>query len=422
MLINKLTLATAILLFGLALTAVGTSLNYRAHATEPAAPKQGSANPGERSKPAAAAHEITPPPAAQSKVIEAAKDTASTDPSTLPVVETNSPPPPAEIQQIAAEPPQYHWGYSFSASPSGNLAFAYNPESKEIKTLRLNAAQADPIKVTTSVVRGICLVGLKLEGRKITRVAVFNPESGNWSPLDLDEPASGVVQPMAVGPAGIGYQVGRFLYLYSSKTSTWDRLELQTITNGQPIKVTLTELKGTGVVGLRLEGPKITRLAVFSMASGKWSTLDLDEPASGVVEPMAFGRGALAYQVGRFMYLYPSKTATWDRLDLKPITNGQPIQVTPVELKGTGVLGMRLKGPKITRVAVFSVESANWSTLDLDQPAGGVVEPIALGPGAVAYEVGRFLYVYHADTSKWDRLDVGADAANKPDAPATKGR
>jgi hypothetical protein len=302
------------------------------------------------------------------------------------------------------------------------VALAYSPETKTIKTFRLNATQDDPIKVTTAVVKGVCLVGLKLEGRKITRVAVFNPESGDWSPLELEEPASGVVQPMAFGRAGIGYQVGRFLYLYSSKTSTWDHLELQTITNGQSIKVTLTELKGTGVLGLRLEGPKITRVAVFDVALGKWSTLDLDEPASGVVQPMAFGRSALAYQVGRFMYLYPSKTSTWDRLDLQPITNGQPIEVTPMELKGTGVLGMRLKGSKLTRVAVFNVESAKWSTLDLDEPTSGVVEPIALGPGAVAYEVGRFLYVYHAETSTWDRLDIGAVAAEKASAPATKGR
>ena len=52
MLINKLKLATAMLLVALALAAGGTSLTYRAHATEPANPKKRSGNPRERSNPA----------------------------------------------------------------------------------------------------------------------------------------------------------------------------------------------------------------------------------------------------------------------------------------------------------------------------------------------------------------------------------
>jgi RNA polymerase sigma-70 factor (ECF subfamily) len=422
MLINKLTLSAGMLIFALALAAGGMSLTYRAYATEPANPKRGIENRLERSKAADAADEGTPPTAAQLNFTEATIENKPSAPNRLPGMETMSTSSLAEIPQVALEPPQYHWGYSFTASATGNMALAYNPETGEVKAVRLSATQADPIKVTTKVVKGICLVGLQLEGRKITRVAVFNPEPGKWSPLDLDEPASGVVQPRAFGRNGLGYQVGRFLYVYSSKTSTWDRLEIQAITKGQPIKVTLTELKGTGVVALRLEGQNITRVAAFNVESGKWSTLDLDEPASGVVEPMAFGRGALAYQVGRFMYLYPSKASTWDRLDLQPITNGQPIRVTPAELKGTGILAMCLEGPRIPRVAVFDLKSRTWSTLDLDEPASGVVQPMALGPGAAAYEVGQFLYVYHAETSKWDRLDARAIAEDKPAAPATKGQ
>ncbi len=300
------------------------------------------------------------------------------------------------------------------------MAFAYNPETREVKVVRLNATEGHPIKVTPKVVPGSCVVGLHLEGPKITRVAVFDIESGKWSPLDLDEPASGVVQPMALGHGALAYQVGRFFYMYPSKTSTWDRLELQAIAQGQPIKVTTTEFKGTWVVGLRLEGPKITRVAVYNIESGKWSPLDLDEPASGVVEPMPLGRGAVAYRVGRFLYVYHSKTSTWGRLELQAVTQGQPIKVTPRELKGAWVVGLRLEGPKITRVAVYNIESGKWSPLDLDEPASGVVEPMALGPGAAAYQVGRFVYVYRTKTSTWDRLDVSAD--DKQDAHATKGR
>jgi RNA polymerase sigma factor (sigma-70 family) len=317
MLINKLTLTTAMLLVALALAAGGTSLTYRAYATEPANPKKGSENPKERPNPAEAAKEDMPPPKDQPKFAEAAKEDIPKDPNRLAGVDTKSSSPPAETQQGVLQPAQFWFGgYSFTASPAGNVAFAYSPETREVKAVRLNAAEGRPIKVTPKMVKGTCVVGLHLEGPKITRVAVFDIESGKWSPLDLDEPASGVVQPMALGHGALAYPVGRSFYMYSSKTSTWDRLELQAIAQGQPIKVTPTEFKGTWVVGLRLEGPKITRVAVYNIESGKWSPLDLDEPASGVVEPIALGRGAVAYRVGRFFYMYSSKTSTWERLDV----------------------------------------------------------------------------------------------------------
>jgi hypothetical protein len=68
----------------------------------------------------------------------------------------------------------------------------------------------------------------------------------------------------------------------------------------------------------------------------------------------------------------------------------------------------------------FDIKSGKWSPLDLDEPASGVVEPMDLGHGAAAYQVGRLGYVYHSKTSTWDRLDVGAD--DKQDAHATQGQ
>ncbi len=47
--------------------------------------------------------------------------------------------------------------------------------------------------------------------------------------------------------------------------------------------------------------------------------------------------------------------------------------MTPRELKGAWVVGLRLEGPKITRVAVYNIESGKWAPLNLDQPASGVV-------------------------------------------------
>ena len=316
MLLNKLKLATAMLLVALALAAGGTSFAYRADGTEPASQEKDAEKPGERSKPAGAVQPVVPPAAARPKLAEAAKEDVPKDPNALNGADTKGSSPPSGARQRVLQPNQFYWGYSFTASPTGHVAFAYQGETGEVKAVRLNATEEHPIKVTPTVGPRSSVMGLCLEGPKITRVAVFNIESGKWSPLDLGEPASGVVQPIPLGPGALAYQVGRFVYLYRSKTSTWERLDLQAITQGQPIRVTPTELEGEWVVGLRLEGPKITRVAVYNLESGKWSPLDLDEPFSGVLQPIALGPGALAYQVGRFVYVYRTKTSAWDRLDV----------------------------------------------------------------------------------------------------------
>jgi RNA polymerase sigma factor (sigma-70 family) len=282
MFLSKLKLATTMLLAVLALAAGGASLIYPAHATPPADQK-GLQTPNERPQPAEAAKEDMPRP----------DD------------------PPRE--------PFYYGGFSFTASPTGNVALAYNPATREVKAVRLNATQGDPIKVTPKVVKGTCVVGLYLEGPKIARVAVFDINACKWSPLDLDEPGSGVVEPMALGRDVVAYRVGGFSYLYSAKAATWDRLALESIVKGNSIRLTLREVPHTGVLGMHFEGPNITRVGVFNLESGKWSFLDLDEPANGVVRPMALGPGAVAYQVGRLLYVYNAETSKWDRLDVDAI-------------------------------------------------------------------------------------------------------
>ena len=98
----------------------------------------------ERSNPAEAAKEDMPPPKDQPKFAEAAKEDIPKDPNRLTGVETKSSSPPAENQQGVLQPTHFYWGYSFTASPTGNVAFAYNPETREVKAVRLNATQGRP--------------------------------------------------------------------------------------------------------------------------------------------------------------------------------------------------------------------------------------------------------------------------------------
>ena len=134
MLLNKLTLITAILLVTLALAAGGTSLTFWAHATEPANQKKDAENLTERSNRA-----------------EAAKEDLPTDPNRLTGEDTKGSSEPAETQQGVLQPTKLYRGYSFTASPTGNVAFAYNLETQEVKAVRLNATEEHPIKVTPAV-------------------------------------------------------------------------------------------------------------------------------------------------------------------------------------------------------------------------------------------------------------------------------
>ena len=120
-------------------------------------------------------------------------------------------------------------GYIFTASPTGNKAIAYNPISREVKSVQLNATKDQPLRITPMTGSHVQLVALRLEGPKITRVAAFDLKSDRWVPLDLAEPVSGGALPVYVGHSGTAYDLGRHVYTFSLPKGTWDHLDLQAI-------------------------------------------------------------------------------------------------------------------------------------------------------------------------------------------------
>jgi hypothetical protein len=234
MLLNKLTLATAMLLVALALAAGGTSLTYRAHATEPANPKKDSEKPQEPSNPAEAVQKEIPPPKDQPKPAEAPKEDIRRpkDPERVTREETKPPSLLVQGRRGGQQAKAECGAYSITASRTGNAALVYNAETRVVKAVRLNATKEQPLSVTPVVIGSSSndqLVALGVQGSRITRVALFNLKSGKWTPLDLDQPVNGVVWPMSFGADTAAYEVGDFLYLFNPKTDAWDRLDLRTI-------------------------------------------------------------------------------------------------------------------------------------------------------------------------------------------------
>ena len=204
MLINKLKIVTAMLLVAFALGTAGSGLAYRAQATATTDQEEGSEEPN-----------------GQPKLVEAAKrgclatgPAAAEDGNAL----------------TGSQPTLRCGGYIFTASPTGSRAIAYNPVTREEKAVRLNATKEQPIKVKPIDSGEIGpVVALRLQGPRITRVAVFDLKSGNWLPLDLVKPIDGVVSPSNIDNDGVAYDLGRYLYTFSAKTGKWDCLDVQAI-------------------------------------------------------------------------------------------------------------------------------------------------------------------------------------------------
>ncbi len=120
-------------------------------------------------------------------------------------------------------------GYIFTASPTGSRAIAYDPKTREVKSVQLNATKEQPLKVTARTAQAVDLVALRLEGSNITRIAVFDLKADKWLPVDLDEPVSGDVGPEYVGHGGTAYDLGPHHYTFSLTTGAWDHLDIRTL-------------------------------------------------------------------------------------------------------------------------------------------------------------------------------------------------
>ena len=121
-------------------------------------------------------------------------------------------------------------GLIFAASPSGNKVIAYNPLTHEEKSVILNAGAENQFEVTfRRFEQGIAVV---IQGRRISRTAIYDFTKNAWIPLDLSEPATGRLAPShSPGGGPLAYDVGRHLYTYNSEAASWDHFDLGAISD-----------------------------------------------------------------------------------------------------------------------------------------------------------------------------------------------
>jgi hypothetical protein len=129
-----------------------------------------------------------------------------------------------------SQPQSYHryCGLIFAASPTGNRVIAYDPVRHITYAIELHATREHPLKVKFVINNEVGgLLGLRLEGEEITRIAAFDLKSRTWHPQDLSEPVKGRAVPNV--DETVSYDLGGHLYTFNSKDLTWDHLDVGAI-------------------------------------------------------------------------------------------------------------------------------------------------------------------------------------------------
>jgi RNA polymerase sigma factor (sigma-70 family) len=144
---------------------------------------------------------------------------------------------------------------------------------------------------------------------------------------------------------------------YSTETGKAKPLRLA---KARDTKLKVVPIVSQGLAALYLKGPKITRIAAFSVLDGTWYPQDLREPVDQA-GPIV-GTSLAAYGIGRRIYAFSPVAQRWDVLEL---------------------------------------------------PEGAVAKP-ALGTDAITCEHNGHLYVFSVKTGKWEDIDTRA-APDDPD-------
>jgi RNA polymerase sigma factor (sigma-70 family) len=247
---------------------------------------------------------------------------------------------------------------------------------------------------------GAYYLALDLEGPEIRQVAVYNFGDAKWYAQDLKEPVTKAYP--IIGNAETAYQLGRFLYVFSTWSKSWSVLELKHAPNFKDSANPGASLFQNG----RIIVPDGDVIHVYNVKTGEWIHSDTNAPDVEVPATPAGGGGAgPAPGVGADV-----KPATNSVVDAKPqalqpivhtfpgavrgnptlfaVVSAERDRVTMIDSKtherqsfrlpeaateivpivSGPIIGLNIKGPKITRVGFYDRRNAKWFEHDLKKP------------------------------------------------------
>jgi hypothetical protein len=149
--------------------------------------------------------------------------------------------------------------------------------------------------------------------------------------------------------------------IYDAATRKASTLRLPA-SEGSKLKV--VPILGDELISLMLDGPRITRLYVFSLKDWRWHPQDLKEPVAGVVSPL-IGRSIAGYQQGRHVHAFSARKKRWSVLELPedaPARANCLVSLDSVVVEYDG------------HVHEFSGETGEWKHTDLRAVIDAAIE------------------------------------------------
>ncbi|MHB1557759.1 MAG: hypothetical protein ACYC61_09785 [Isosphaeraceae bacterium] len=173
-----------------------------------------------------------------------------------------APPLPPERRPTTAIPRYYRLGNGvLIASPVGDRVTFYDSASRKSRSIELSGTKDAPLDILPIVGPGV--VALQLNGPKITRLAVLDPQQGKFYSLDLKPAAKGQAMPI-VGANVAVYALGRHLCAFSARAGRWDVAELPESVIGVPtVHNDGASIEGAG------------HIFTFAAQTGKWEHIDI---------------------------------------------------------------------------------------------------------------------------------------------------
>jgi RNA polymerase sigma factor (sigma-70 family) len=135
---------------------------------------------------------------------------------------------------------------------------------------------------------------------------------------------------------------------YSTETGKAKSLRLS---QARDAKLKVVPIVSQGLAAVYLKGPKITRIAAFSVLDGTWYAQELREPVETAVPIVS--QSMAAYGIGRRIYAFSPVAKRWDILEL-------PEGVVASPAIGNDAITCDHSG----HLYVFSVKTGKWEDID----------------------------------------------------------